>query len=444
MSANPTPARSVTPGRVIKKELEARGWTQVDLARILGRPEQTVSEIVQGRKQITPETALGLAQAFGTSAEMWLGLEARFRLAEARRGAPDDQVRRRSALYSVLPLREIVKRGWIADAEDTEQLEEEVKTFLGVSALESIPALKLAARRTATKAPDERAVLAWRRRVELLAARQQVAGFDRLRLEEGIDDVLRLSEREEDVAQVPGALAGLGVRFVIVPHLAGTYMDGAVLAAEGEPVVALTLRYDRLDNFWFTLVHELEHLLQGHGGSRLECLDDPPERDSEEARADQGAAERLVPEAALQEFVSRISPYFSRSSIEAFASIGRHPSIVLGRLHHDGHVKRSHLRRTIPPVRRLLEPWIDAPTAVVPTTGSRARRGGKGNGTAQEAANLILTWLRSNPGWHARSDVLRGTGLTAGRWTPAIKALMQSKAVETTGEKRGRRYRARN
>lgn len=69
------PARPVAPGRIIKQEMEARGWSQKDLAAILGRPEQMVSEIVNGVKQITPETALELAQAFGTSPELWMNLE---------------------------------------------------------------------------------------------------------------------------------------------------------------------------------------------------------------------------------------------------------------------------------------------------------------------------------------------------------------------------------
>ena len=63
------PARPVSPGRILRQELEARGWTQRDLAAILGRPEQMVSEIINGAKQITPETSVELSQAFGVSPE---------------------------------------------------------------------------------------------------------------------------------------------------------------------------------------------------------------------------------------------------------------------------------------------------------------------------------------------------------------------------------------
>ena len=90
MSEALRPARPVAPGRIVKQELEARGWSQKDLAAILGRPEQMVSEIVNGVKQITPETALELAQAFGTSPELWLNLEADYRLSLARRAVSQD------------------------------------------------------------------------------------------------------------------------------------------------------------------------------------------------------------------------------------------------------------------------------------------------------------------------------------------------------------------
>jgi addiction module HigA family antidote len=74
------PARAIAPRRILTRELEARGWTQKDLARIMGRPTQAINEIIKGAKQITPETALELAEAFGTSAELWTNLEAQYRL----------------------------------------------------------------------------------------------------------------------------------------------------------------------------------------------------------------------------------------------------------------------------------------------------------------------------------------------------------------------------
>jgi HTH-type transcriptional regulator / antitoxin HigA len=89
----PPVAQVFPPGDFIREELEARGWTQGDLARFIGRPLQAVNAIVNAKKEITPETAVALGAAFGTSAEVWLRLETTYRLAQA--GAPDPAIRSR-------------------------------------------------------------------------------------------------------------------------------------------------------------------------------------------------------------------------------------------------------------------------------------------------------------------------------------------------------------
>ena len=82
---HPAPAEVFPAGEFIREELEARGWTQRDLARILDRPIQVVNQIVNGKKAITPDTAIGLGQALGTSADLWLNLDVTYRLSLARR-----------------------------------------------------------------------------------------------------------------------------------------------------------------------------------------------------------------------------------------------------------------------------------------------------------------------------------------------------------------------
>ncbi|HEV8605264.1 MAG TPA: HigA family addiction module antitoxin [Tepidisphaeraceae bacterium] len=83
--ANPRPFRLVPPGEILREEIEARGWTQKELAQRIDRPFQAVNEIIRGRKQITAATALALARALGTSPEFWMNLEMNYRLDLARR-----------------------------------------------------------------------------------------------------------------------------------------------------------------------------------------------------------------------------------------------------------------------------------------------------------------------------------------------------------------------
>ncbi len=119
-------------------------WTQRDLAAVLGRPEQAISEIINGSKQITPETSVELSQAFGTSPEFWYNLEADYQMEMARTQAPGDAIARRSRLYAELPLREMAGRGWLTLRASVDELEAEVAGCLGMPLLSEPP--RLAAR----------------------------------------------------------------------------------------------------------------------------------------------------------------------------------------------------------------------------------------------------------------------------------------------------------
>jgi HTH-type transcriptional regulator/antitoxin HigA len=95
------PARLVPPGRILRQELDARGWTQKDFSEIIDLSEKAISAIVNGRKQITPEAAIKFGVAFGTSAAFWMNLEANYRLHRAMRESDEAQlaaIRSRSEL----------------------------------------------------------------------------------------------------------------------------------------------------------------------------------------------------------------------------------------------------------------------------------------------------------------------------------------------------------
>ena len=361
MSMDLRPARVAPPGRIIKRELDARGWTQKDLAEIMGRPPQAVSEIVRGRKQITPETALQLAAAFGTSPELWINLETNYRLYRARKEHDKAEIARKSRLYSLAPISELIKRVWIRDADSVEALEREICAFLEIDSPDQQPHLAVSFRHTQAQEPEVKAQIAWVKRVEHLARAQNVGEFDRARVQAALPDLLAYAAEAEDVAQVPALLQSLGIHFVIVPHLPHTYLDGAAFTFEGHPVTVLTLRYDRIDSFWFTLLHELAHIVAGHQGLYLDNLDELDSNDVE-AEANQLAQGWLIDPEAFAEFVAATRPRFSRAKIVTFAQgQGRHPGIVLGRLHYEQLVPYKNLRTLLLRVKPHLQDWIDTP-----------------------------------------------------------------------------------
>ncbi len=363
MSRELRPARVTPPGKILSRELEARGWTQRDLAKIMGRPVQVINEIIQSKKQITPETALQLAEVFGTSPELWTNLEASYQLYLARQANRGDEVARRSRLYGLAPMAELFRRKWIEPSDSIEEMEQAVCKFLKIDSPAEAPELAASFRHRDNRELEVSATVAWLRRAEHLAEAQAIAAFEPAALLNAVPEILANAARAEDAARVPVMLFSLGVHFVIVPHLPRTYLDGAAftLGADGKPVVALSLRYDRIDSFWFTLMHELAHVALRHEGSYLDDLNtENVDADAVEGAANQWARDRLVERQALAAFIAETRPYFSRDKIEGFArQHGRHAGIVLGRLQYERAVEFKQLRGLLVRVSPLVSDWID-------------------------------------------------------------------------------------
>jgi HTH-type transcriptional regulator / antitoxin HigA len=360
MSQKLTPARVPTPGKILNRELEARGWTQKDLAEIINRPVQTINEIIRGNKQITSETAIELSQALGTSPDFWANLEAKYRLHLASKNKKEQDITRKSYLYTIVPISELIKRGWIQSTNSIDELEKQVCNFFGISSVNETPQLGVNFRCSQHREPEETSRIAWVKRVENLAKQQTVASFDRIKLLAAIPEIITYAEQVESLLQIPKFLASLGVHFVIVPHLSKTYLDGAAFYLNDNPIIALTLRYDRIDSFWFTFLHELAHIVLGHQGTYLDNLD-ALEDNEQETEANQKAAEWLIDTQSFNNFILRNKKVFSRKAIEEFAlTQNRHPGIILGRLHHDQLVPHKNLRPLLVKVSPFLETWIDS------------------------------------------------------------------------------------
>ena len=353
------PARVTTPGRILQREIDDRGWTQKDLAVIMSRPPQAINEIIRGTKQITPETARELAAALGTSAEFWTNLETNYRLRLTQKKPKEAEIERRSRLYTLAPISELTKRGWIQSAESIDELEQSVCEFLGIKSLQETPQISVNFRHSQILEPEHSNKIAWCKRVEQVVSNQKVNDFDLNKSKKAIPELLKYAEKEENVAFIPQLLLDLGIHFTIVPHLKKTYLDGAVFYLKNNPVIALTLRHDRIDCFWFSLMHELGHIVAGHEGVYLDNLENLAKNPQEE-EADLLARSWLIDKLELDSFVRNTKPRFSKQKIIEFAySQHRHPGIILGRLQYDKLVSYKNLRQLLVKVKPLLSDWID-------------------------------------------------------------------------------------
>lgn len=362
--ANERVPTAFPPGAVLEEELEARGWSQTDLATILGRPAKLVNELIAGKRAITPETAHGLADALGTSAELWMNLEVRYQLAKAAK--PDASVSRRAELFDVAPIKEMQRRGWIDSTDDPDELRASICRFFDVQALDAIRGLPHAAKKSISYyEPVTPAQRAWVQYVRNIGASVDVGRtFTNAGLESALARLRSLLHSTEEVRHVPRILAEAGIRLVVVEHLAGTGIDGVCLwLDDSSPVIAVTIRFDRIDHFWFALAHELGHVYAGDGkdvpvldvdlfgGDAVKSSDKPVE----EQRADAFAAEFLIPSVEMQSFIARVSPLYSKERIKGFAArLQIHPGIVVGQLQHRDQIKYSHSREMLEKIRRIV------------------------------------------------------------------------------------------
>jgi HTH-type transcriptional regulator/antitoxin HigA len=332
------PAEVFPPGEFLREEIEARDWSQQELADILDRPPRLVSEIIAGKRAITPETAKGLGEAFGTSPDYWMNLESQYQLSKVT--VPNDNVARKAHLYTQFPVREMLRRGWVRASESIEVMEQRFCEFFDISNITATPQLSYSAKKTHVTADTTPLQLAWLFRVRAIANQQVVPVYSKAKLISSVEKLRALIQAPEEVRHAPRILAETGVRLVFVESLAGSKMDGACFWLDStKPVIGMTLRFDRIDNFWFVLRHEIEHVLREDGKAENQAVIDTDIGDSKgdfpefEHRANAAGADFCVPTNELDDFIARVQPYFSEERILRFAQrIQVHPGLVVGQL----------------------------------------------------------------------------------------------------------------
>lgn len=362
-----TPAEVFPPGELIKDEIDARGWSQIELAEVLGRPGRLVSELIAGKRAVTPETAKGLGQAFGTGAQFWLNMESSYQLSKVK-GDSSNAVARRAKLYEMTPVKEMTRRGWIQPTDSIDVLEKSICSFYGKASLDApMPQLAHAARKSSSYEELTAPEAAWLCRVRQLAEAMEVGPFSEMAFASVFGQLKTMLRDANSVRQVPSVLAAAGVRFLIVETLPSTRIDGVCLwLGPDSPVIALSLRYDRIDAFWHTLLHECAHVKYKDGMTGEIYLDidliqvgeetySAVPKPEAELKADEFASGFSIPQAELDGFIARVRPLFSKTRIQAFAAkLNIHPGLVVGQLQYRKMIPYSHSREMLARIRPIL------------------------------------------------------------------------------------------
>ncbi len=340
------------PSKYIKDGLDERGWTQTDLATILGRYQSDIS-LALAKEKISVGFAMELSIVLGNTPEYWLSLENKYRLSQAE-SIDENTLTKRTQLFSNYPFKEMQKRGWINKTSSLGEIEAELKDFFGTDNLEGEIDLPISYKRTIKDEKLNRSERAWVFRSIQLAKQLPVVRYDESKLPSLQAKLRSMAAKSQAALRVPEIMAAYGIRFVVVEPLPTAKIDGAAFWLDDKsPVIAMSLRFDNVGSFWFTLFHETIHVKYKDAFS-FDDLESAP-ADETEIRANDEAADLLVPKERLKTFIDMYSPFYSVARINNLATqLKIHPGIIVGQLQHRQEIGYNAHRKTLAPMRELV------------------------------------------------------------------------------------------
>jgi HTH-type transcriptional regulator/antitoxin HigA len=346
------PFMLVGPGDTILAELEAHGWTQQDLAEIIGMSPKTVNQLINHKQPITFETAQRLSMAFGQSVHFWINQETIYRLHMEEQ--KDISVETRANIYKSMPIREMINKGWLKSFQKIEGLVQQVKKFwdidtLDFSFLDDKARLPNFRKSEAFEQYNIYFALNWAQMAKKCARKYDVEQpYSKSDLQKLAEDLSEYTIREDGVRQFLNALNAAGVKFFVLSHLQKTYIDGASFFGGDIPVIVYTRRYDRIDNFWFTIAHEIAHVLL-HLKEKDDLFIDSQDKDTSDIKVEQEANElaaNMVKAHDILEYFRRMKKYISKDRVTQCAqALNVSEALIVGVLQHHGQLSRKNLNR---------------------------------------------------------------------------------------------------
>jgi HTH-type transcriptional regulator / antitoxin HigA len=333
------PTYEVPPGRLLDEYIQTLDISARELARRCGRSAKLIVEIISGKAPIEPETALQLERVLGMQADVWLNMEAAYRL---RLATADESIRlsTESAWVSGFPVRELRKLGFLKETKDIANNVRQLLAFFGAGSVAACRERfgELAAvsyRHSPSFKSAEEPLLVWLRLGELKADEIECDDFDRTRFLEALRTIRQLTTEtfQTFFPKIVHLCAAAGVAFVIVKPLPGTALSGiSRWLSPRKALIQQSMRHLANDHFWFTFFHEAAHLLlHSRKTVFLDGTGYGSAEPKEEEEANAWATNFLIPQAAFQKFIANFDS--TPASVIEFAS--RHgvaPGIVVGQL----------------------------------------------------------------------------------------------------------------
>ncbi len=343
------PNWSTHPGEHLEEYLELNGWSQAEFARRAGLTPKLVSDILNGKNPVTPDTAMKLERVLGLKAEIWLSLQSSWDLFQAREKerAPAPETK---SWLSKFPIKELKARKVLPDASDDGVLLNALLKLFGIGAPSAYQAklgsLAVQHRQSnaRTSVPDH--VFAWLMLGELEARKHDLPIFDLPKFAEAVKEIRGLTREEPRVFEprMKKLCREAGVALALVKPLGEIRLYGSARWIDGNQraIIQMSLRMKTNDHFWWTFFHECGHIILHRG---MTFADDPvASEDNHEREADDWAHTVLYGQNRLSGILAR-QPRSEVAVRHLADELDLHPGILVGMLQHHGILRHGHLHR---------------------------------------------------------------------------------------------------
>ena len=326
------------PGYYIKELVEESGLTQEDFAKRLDTTPKNFSLLIRGEQSLSIDIALKLSRMIGTSVDYWLNLQNSYDTLIAEFNSMDE-LKREKSVFKKLEYKYFKENFGLLDlpSKINEQIAA-VRKFLNVSTLCVFKKRDMAVSfRSASSELTESNTIKANVMVQIAinkALKTEAPKYNKHIFEQAIEYALTLTEKHDSFYPlIKEAFCKAGVILVILPNMPGSKINGATKKIKNNILLMVNDRRLNSDTFWFTLFHEIGHIINGDYGISFD-----KESGKAEKQADKYAEDKLIDPVLYQKFKEQ--NIFNIESIRTFSSkIHRDPGIVVGRLLNDGKIR---------------------------------------------------------------------------------------------------------
>lgn len=328
------------PGATIKEQLEDRDMTQKEFSARMGLSEKHISKLLNGKVHLTPDVAERLEMVLGIPASFWNKLEAVYqeKLVKVQR---ENELEEENNIIQKYPYKQMAELGIVPDTNKKEEKVISLRKFFGVYTLKKVSAfMPIACRRLADTEKSTCATWVLAQYAKQKAKDVELEAYSKKKLLSQIPKIRKMTlYKNMDFAdELVNVLAECGIALIYLPQLQGSFLHGLTFSDNGKIILGITMRGKDADKFWFSLFHEIAHVLEGH------IYQSEGTSEADERIADRIAADTLISPAQLESFKSQRD--YSIQAITKFAQkIGVDRGIVIGRLQKDECIKYSQLNQ---------------------------------------------------------------------------------------------------